>query len=339
MTEYGAGTRRSNSSHRPTDAVTESFDEHADAGPVFARFASPRTTVPTTVAVVSDPHVSTEKRGTWKVFHRTQDRFRTVFADANARDVDAVVFAGDLTEDGATADFETVDSLLTELDVPHFAVPGNHDVPKSFDEHETPPLSSFEADFTPDGLPFHERVGGVDILGLNSASTPDDSLADCHDGEISSDQLAWLDETLPRTDSPLVLMHHNLPGLSDESDARSWRSSFPTRNADELARVLSRHDVPLHISGHLHVPAVTETMGVREIVAPSLCSFPQAYLLLEVGPAGTTVRFVPTAGPDGTREAYTHAKKDSARSDAAAEMTLDRLSSFPLVDELSPVPN
>ncbi|ODR79724.1 metallophosphoesterase [Haladaptatus sp. W1] len=332
MIEDGTAAGLRNESH-PTEAVSESPSENADAGPLFARFSHPRSATRTTVAVVSDAHVSTEKRGTWKVFHRTRDRLETVIADANAREVDAVVFAGDLTEDGSVADFETVRSLLSDLDAPHVAVPGNHDVPKSFDSHETPPLSSFESAFTPDGFPFHERVGGVDVIGLNSASTPDGTLSDCHDGRISADQLAWLDDTLPKTDAPIVVSHHNLPGLRDETDAHSWRSSFPIRNATDVADVLSEHDVPLHVSGHLHVPAIAETRGVRELVAPSLCSFPQAYLLFEIGPLGTAVRFVPTADPAGTREAYMHAKKDSARSDALAEMTLDRLASLPLEDE------
>lgn len=332
MTEHGAGTE-STSGVRKRNISAESSDAHADAGPVFAHFTRPRSAVPTTIALVSDTHISSENRGTWKVFHRTQARLRTALADANTRDVDAVVFAGDLTEDGSAADFEAFDSLLSSLDVPFFAVPGNHDVPKSFDAHETPALSSFEADFTPGELPFHERIGGVDILGLNSAETPEGSLADCHDGEISAAQLAWLEEKLPKTDESIVVMHHNLPGLACEASVHSWRSSFPTRNADELASLLARHDVPLHVSGHLHVPSVAETNGVREIVAPSLCSFPQAYLLFEIDRTGTTVRFVPTADPEETREAYNHAKRDSARSDAVAEMTLDRLGALPLANE------
>lgn len=317
----------------PADAVTESPETTTDIGPLFARFSAPRSRTRTRIAVVSDMHVSTEKQGTWKVFHRTRDRLRTVIEDVNDNDVDGVVFAGDLTEDGSVADFETVRSLLSSLEVPFVAVPGNHDVPKSFDTHETPALASFESDFTPGGLPFHRRIGGVDIVGLNSASTPAGTLSDCHDGCISDDQLAWLEETLPKTDAPIVVSHHNLPGLGDKTDAHSWRSSFPIRNAGELAELLSRYDVPLHVSGHLHVPATAETMGVRELLAPSLCSFPQAYLLFDIDQSGTTVRFVPTAGPDGTREAYMHAKKDSARSSALAETTVARLGSLPLVDE------
>ncbi|WP_049970540.1 metallophosphoesterase family protein [Haladaptatus cibarius] len=125
MTEHGAGTE-STSGVRRRNISAELSDTHADAGPVFAHFARPRSAVPTTIAFVSDTHISSENQGTWKVFHRTQARLRTTLADANTRNVDAVVFAGDLTEEGSVPDFEAFDSLLSSLNVPFIAVPGNH---------------------------------------------------------------------------------------------------------------------------------------------------------------------------------------------------------------------
>ena len=328
--------------------------DHSDAGPALARFERPRSATPTTIAVVSDPHVSTEREGTWKVFHRTQERLRTVLADASDRGVDAVVLAGDLTEDGAVADFDAVDALLADASVPAFAVPGNHDVRKAFDEHDGRPLSSFTTSYVANGvttatnavdtmdgtdatngLPFHARVGGVDVVGLNSAATPDGALDDAHDGAVSADQLSWLAETLPDADAPVVVMHHNLPGL-ECGDLGSWRSSYPVRNADALVETLARHDAPLLVSGHLHMPAVSRVAGVRQVVSPPLSSFPQAALLLEVGPGGTTVRYVPVAEPRAVEEAYMHAKADSERSNAVANLTLDQLSTLPFVDEHSP---
>lgn len=312
---------------------TDGAGASGETAPVLARFSQPRSAHPTTVAVVSDPHVSATKGGTWKVYHRTRERLRTALADATDRGVDAVAFTGDLTDDGAVADFEAVDALLSDAAVPVFAVPGNHDVPKAFDEHDTPSLSTFEANYTPGALPFHERVGGVDLLGLNTATTPDGRLDDNHDGAVSADQLAWLDETLPETDAPVVLMHHNLPGLTDGGDTHSSKSSYPVRNDDELVGILERYDVPLAFSGHLHLPAVSAVAGVRQVVVPPLGSFPQAYLQFEVGPTGTTVRYVPVAGRDGVEEAYVHSKEDSTRSRTLADLSIDRLSTLPLMDE------
>lgn len=336
MTQTGPdGTAGGSSANDQPTAHARGGDGNATAGPVLARFARPRSATSTTVAVVSDAHVSTDREGTWKMFHRTRDRLRTALADASDRGADAVVLAGDLTKDGATRDFETVDALLADADAPTLAVPGNHDVPKAFDEHEVPPTSTFAANYAAGGLPFHAEVGGVDVLGIDSASTPDGTLADTHDGAVLADQLSWLDETLPGTDAPVVVMHHNLPGLI-QGDSHSRRSSYPVRDADAVVETLARHDAPLVVSGHLHLPAVSEVAGVRQVVSPPLCSFPQAYLLLEIGSDGTTVRHVPVADPAGVEEAYLHAKDHSARSDALAELALDRLANLPLVDERSP---
>lgn len=301
---------------------------------VLARFARPRTDMPTRIAVLSDPHVSTEKHGTWKLYHRTRERFDAALAAAEARDVDGIVLTGDLTEDGARADFEWVAERLDRAEVPVVAVPGNHDVPKAFDEHETPPLSTFMERYAPGGYPFVTRLGGVDVVGLNSASAADGSLDDTHDGRVSDDQLEWLDARLPETTDPLVVTHHNLPGLAADGDGDdAWLPHGPVGNGDALVGVLARHDVPLHLSGHIHVPALTETKGVRGLVAPALSSFPQASLVIEVDEAGTTVRYVPVGSEAEAAEAYRYAQEHSARSKAVSELTARRLDALPLADE------
>jgi Icc protein len=315
------------------DAAPPAFDAlfPAEEPLTLARFSAPRTATPTTLAVLSDIHLSTREHGTWKLFHRSRDRLRAAVADVNRR-ADAVVVAGDLTEDGAAADFEVVAAELAELDVPYVAIPGNHDVPKSFDDHPVPPVTEFVETHTPGALPFHWRVGDLDLLCLDSAHA-DGALADTHQGLVTDDQLAWLDRTLPEAEMPVVVTHHNLDGLLAHTGGRSWRSSFPVRNAGALADVLVRHDVPLHLSGHLHLPAVAGGNGLRELVAPALCSFPGAYLLLEIGPDGTTVRVVPTSDREGRREAWAAAAAHSERSRMVARATVHQLAAAPLVDE------
>lgn len=307
-----------------------------DVPPIVARLARPRAETKTTLAVVSDPHVSTAKEATWKVFHRTERRLRAAITDIEERDVDGVVFAGDLTEDGRPEDFELVADILSDLRVPFVAVPGNHDVPKEFDAHETPAVSEFEANFTPGELPFHERMGGVDVIGLNSASNSDDSLDDCHGGEISPAQLDWLDETLPETETPIVVSHHNMAGLAGKTGADPAILHDPIGDESEFTDTLARHDAALHLSGHVHLPAVTENRGVRGAIVPALCSFPQAYTLLEIGAEGTTLRMVPVADREGVEESYRLAQSHSPRSRGVSKLVAEQLTDLPLVDERAP---
>jgi Icc protein len=301
-------------------------------GPVLARFARPAGPQ-TTLAVVADPHVTARATGTWKVFHRTEARLRAAIREANRLGVDGVVFLGDLTKDGAPEEFDRVDDLLSELRVPFVAVPGNHDVQKA-DTPETPALEAFEAAYTPGSLPFCERVGSVDLIGLNSASMPDESLSDTHTGAISTDQLAWLDSTLAEADNPVVTLHHTVSGAASFTDELGDEEHYRIRNPTALVDVLAAHEVNLVLSGHVHWPVVNRLRSTYELTAPAACSFPQASLLVSVEPRGTTVSVVPLTDQAGYMEAYRHASRAEGRSQIMTERVEDGFfASFPLVDE------
>lgn len=301
-------------------------------GPVLARFARP-TGPRTTFVVVADPHVTARATGTWKVFHRTEARLRAAIREANRLDVDGVVFLGDLTKDGAPEEFDHVDDLLSELRVPFVAVPGNHDTQKA-DTPETPPLEAFESAYTPGSLPFCEQVSGVDLIGLNSASMPDGSLAETHAGAISTDQLAWLDSILPETDNPVVTLHHTVSGASSFTEELGDEEHYRVRNPTAFVDVLAAHDVALVLSGHVHWPVVSRLKSTYELTAPAACSFPQASLLVSVEPRGTTVSMMPLADQAGYLEAYRHASRAEGRGQIMTERVEDGFfASFPLVDE------
>jgi 3',5'-cyclic AMP phosphodiesterase CpdA len=319
----------------PTDAPTATIDRAADAappsraGPVFARFAAPRAATRTRVGIVADPHVTPTDTGTWKVLHRTEERLRTAVDLLNDLGVDATCVLGDLTRDGTDAEFDVVESVLGRLDAPWAAVPGNHDVPKAWDDHETPAVETFGDRFAA-GLPFHRQAGGVDLIGLDSASGP--GLGDTIEGRLSAADLAWLDQTLEGADAPVVTLHHNLTRADEHTGEFPEADQYHLRNDDELAAVLDRHGGALVCSGHIHWPAVGRRGPSRELLAPATCSFPQAALLLDVGPTGTTVRFLPLSRAKGVAEAYTLAAAGNAHGQAIAAYADDGFD-FPLVDE------
>jgi 3',5'-cyclic AMP phosphodiesterase CpdA len=304
---------------------------------VLGRFPRPRARS-TTLAVVADAHVSPTAAGTWKQYHRTESRLERVVADANARGVDAVVLAGDLTRDGHPAEFDRVAAILDGLAVPVVAVPGNHDVPKAYDDHDVPPLLSFVDRFAPGALPFRERVGDVDLIGINTASRPDGSLAGTHGGGVSEAQLAWLDRTLRGADTPVVVGHHTVARGRDHAHDGMATDEYRLDGARRLAGAFETGGVALSLSGHVHWPTVAPLPGGgHEVVAPALCSYPAAYLLVHVAPDGTTVELAPAATPSGVAEAYDAAREHDRGArlvDAADAGYFER---FPLVDARHPV--
>lgn len=299
----------------------------------LARFASP-TGSETVLAVCSDPHLTPTERGTTKVYHRTEARFRAVLEDATAQGADAIVCTGDLTKDGEAGEFDLVDRVVAGSDLPFFAVPGNHDVPKAFDDHDAPPVERFVERYTPGTLPYRVQIGDADLLCLDSASG--EGLADEHGGRVAEGQSRWLEAALVETDrrgtTPIVVTHH--PVAPVELPAFEPRDHYRLHDAEDVIERLGAHDVPLVLSGHVHWPFCWEREGLRQVVTPAASSYPQAYLLVEITPAGTRVRMRPLADREGMAEAYSHAREGGARGRAMVESAdAGYFEGLPLADE------
>ena len=321
-----------------------------DSDTVLARLDRPTVEERTRIAVVADPHVSDRATGTAMVYHRSAERLRTAFSDAEARGVDAVISAGDLTKDGAPWEYDLFDEILADLNLPFFSVPGNHDAPKAptteyeyGDQHDTPPISRFEERYTPSGtLPFVERVGGIDVVGINTATMPNEGLKKTHDGEVAEAEIEWLETTLPDLKNPVILMHHNTPAMFEQfHDLQNW--AYPEmgtppilRNPQPVLDTLTDNEVPLVITGHLHNLGVAETGSVREVTSPATGSFPQAYLIFEFDEHGTTVKYIPVTDTEGATEAHHARRTDSETSAGFAAFAAIRLARLPLHDDRDP---
>lgn len=257
-------------------------------GPQLADHPRPRTSRPVRLCVVADPHVVADGHGTWKQAHRSEELFRRALATAERLDPALTLLAGDLTGDGRPASFDVVDGLLADFERPWVAVPGNHDVPKAFDDHD-PPTRTFQARYT--DLPTVVEAGPVSVLAVNSASARGGSLAATWGGRVGRRDRAWLDERLARTETPVVLVHHNVGALPDAPGGK-YRN-FQLQDAERVRALLAEHGVPLVCSGHHHVPALLDHGTTVELLAPAVCSYPLAMLSVDVGPTGTTVHLVP----------------------------------------------
>ena len=317
----------------PTDRVG------AHPGSVLAHLDRPRAAERTRLAVIADPHVATRADGTSKLFEHTRTHLRGAVADIRDRGVDAVLSVGDLTKDGEPWNYDAVDDILDALDVPFYAVPGNHDVPKAGDDHDTMPVSAFADRYSPTGqLPFVVEVGDVPVVGVNSSGS-EDVLYDSHDGRVTAADVAWLADTLPELADPILLTHFNLPAMSEQlrehRDHVEPEMAIPPvlRDPQPFVDVLADNDVPLMVTGHLHLPSTATQQGVREVMAPTTCSFPQAYLLVDVGPSGTTVRQIPCTDHAGLRTGFSERLTDTVTSRGLTAMAAVRCADFPLVDE------
>lgn len=261
---------------------------------------------PTRLAILADPHIATEATGTLKCYHHTETFFRRAVDGVQSANPDAVVIAGDLTKDGEAHNVDRYDELAAPLSEP-LVIPGNHDAPKTYVDHDVMPVEQFAARYTDSGYPVHKRVGGLDLYCLNSATMPDGSLHETWGGALSTRQLSWLDEQLATesdgTSTPVVVLHHNL--FAQPEHSHQFGGNFQLANSDQLLDCLVDHAPVLVISGHHHIPSIHSTAGVTEIISPAVCSYPQSYLFVDVGPDGTSIRRVPVLTPSERAESYT----------------------------------
>jgi Icc protein len=278
-----------------------------DIGPVLARCDRPRSKELVRFGVIADPHVTPSHEGTWKLYHRTEEHLETAFDRLATADVDHLVLAGDLTKNGSAAQYDRFDDLAAPFPAPQSAIPGNHDVPKRYNDTGGLGPGAFADRYGADGFPWVREIGEVSLVGVNSAATRSGGLADTWGGRVSRAQLDRLDSLLPELSRPVLFVHHNCGPLPEHPSDGPWER-FSLDNAAALLECCEHHGVSLIVSGHHHVPAVRKFGSVTEVMAPALCSFPNACLLLTVTATGTTIRIVPVADAAGLRESYAAAR-------------------------------
>lgn len=275
------------------------------------QFEYPRSRTGVTFAVIADPHVSPSHSGTWKVLHRTEQRLAAALRAAERLEVDAVLMPGDLTSNGTPGEFDAVNALVSSVSLPVLSVPGNHDrsSPPAIEE----PGSNWVAE--PSAAPFLHTVGNVDLLGLNTvpASTTTDG------GWLRSDQLRWLTDALDGADQPVVMTHYPLGIDWTGLDGNFPPEQFHVANASAVRERIADTDA-LVVAGHVHWPIVEQSGGLREIVAPPTCSYPQAICILHIEGGGTTVELRPISTESDRGEALEHLRSDSVLDGAYVEM-------------------
>jgi len=230
-------------------------------------------------AVITDPHMgSSEPSNTNKMFHYNQDILKWMIEEINSKsDIDFVLVAGDITKDSEPINHVRAKDLLDKLNVPYYVIPGNHDVQKTSVENEMG-IEDFVNIYQGHGYtldrPYYslDPVPGVHLVALDSASDP--SLANAWGGNLSEEQLAWLDEDLNTSqDRTVILMtHHALINHSGKND-----SNWYINNRDAIKTIMKDHGAQIIFTGHLHITDIAEEDGIYDISCPGTSTYPLAF--------------------------------------------------------------
>jgi hypothetical protein len=224
-------------------------------------------------AALADPHISLashNKKGRLLVASRSI--LREIVEDCNARELDAVLLAGDLTDHGEREEYEAASAILAELACPLFAAPGDHDFKGSGATEWT---ARFGA------CPNRRVLGGAIIFTLNTAGQ-----------EFGEENLAFLEAHWHDGSGPRIICSHLqlFPDDYIRTPKQKCVRDFAARRhpLEELFR-----ESALVYVGHQNVPSTARLARALQVNVPQPVQYPCGWLLVERYANGFYHRFMP----------------------------------------------
>ena len=152
--------------------------------------------------------------------------------------------AGDIVNDNLAL-YERHNMLMSQIGIPIWNVPGNHDLNLESPNYEFS-TQTFKSIFGPDYYSFD--YGQVHFLALNNVGFKGKGKG--YEGHIDADQMKWIENDLKDVSSDKLIMIITHISLLTYSNNRTFPNFLNTVNFSELLRVLGRFKHVYTISGH-----------------------------------------------------------------------------------------
>jgi predicted phosphodiesterase len=159
---------------------------------------------------------------------------RAAIAEIAAIDPAAVVAKGDLTADGELRDYQAfLAAYGTAFGERLHHVHGNHD--------------AHHGETYGDRAPFTVDLPGVRLAVLDTV------ILRHHTGQVSADQLEWLDEQAADSDRPVLVFGHHHPWSPDSQSREAGYFGINPDDSEALVAVVARRSSILgYFAGHTH---------------------------------------------------------------------------------------
>lgn len=252
----------------------------------------------------------TSDHGDGKVMKYIWEITDAFIEEVKAEKPDVVILEGDLTYNGERESHIELAAKLESIEeagIPVIVIPGNHDI-------NNPEACRFEGEsiISTESISSQEFEEIYDEFGYSEAVSRDPAslsyiyqindktralmLDSCQydpknlvGGMIKDDTYNWIEEQMEEAwnlgMNVIPVAHHN---LLDESEV--YLQNCTIEHSEQLIDQLESWEVPLFLSGHLHVQHYKRShddTGIYEIVTGSLSTPPCLYGILEYGAKGT----------------------------------------------------
>lgn len=223
--------------------------------PTSASSDASNLAMPLKILQITDTHLYADPNGRL-LGQNTRHTFELVLELARERfwPPDVIALTGDLVHDGLPDAYEYLRGQLSDLQIPFFSVPGNHDLPNLI-------TSTLNTDS--DNAVCSTQQRGWSLVLIDS------TMPSAEGGRIRRSQLVGLEQELaahPDLHTLIGLHHQPVPVGS------AWIDSMALNNPDELFAITDRHpQVRGILCGHIHQAFNARRGALMLLGSPSTC--------------------------------------------------------------------
>lgn len=172
---------------------------------------------------------------------------KAVVTQINEIDPSFVLFTGDLTDHGAEEEYILLKSLLLDLTMPYYCVPGDNDIVDY--EAQGGDLQRYHDQLGDDYYAFYFQ--GLNIIGINN----------CFDLALDEDQLIWLEQELQKGGPEIIFGHRAF---------LDYQNGQPFSRAGTVLSLFDSADVLMYVNGNDHVHAEHTVNDIHHVWCDNL---------------------------------------------------------------------
>ena len=169
---------------------------------------------------------------------------------------DFVIDTGDISDFGTVSEWEKYKKIMSDLKLPHYVIPGNHDGYKAL-------LAQWPGHFQNSHFNFAGK--GVRFIGINSVKNSR-TYPDNIRGTITDPEFDWLKKQLSeiKPETPVCIFSHHLPV------GKRGKKYNIDDNREAALKLIKPYNVPLWAGGHYHYFLATNTGKTTFLISQSL---------------------------------------------------------------------
>ncbi len=204
---------------------------------------------------ITDTHLLDDTNGEFRGIN-TKNSLQSVLSACTSTypDISFILVTGDISQTGNAASYSIFRSIIQEIKVPIYCVPGNHDSPQLLQKcvSNSPTHSINMINF-----------GETTLVLINSCVDNE------HHGFISEYNLNQLEKILNSKSKQtfIIAIHH--PPIKVNS---KWLDKLSLHNQDEFMKLLKQHEKNVLVMfGHIHQEINLKLSNIHLISTPSTC--------------------------------------------------------------------